>query len=80
MAATTWIFGGPGSDVIVGGSGDDELRPDAGQRPRLRGSGQRQHPRVRRGHFDNVDCGPGHDTAYVDKDEHTRHCERVKHR
>ncbi len=29
---------------------------------------------------DYVDCGKGFDTAYVDKGDRTRRCERVKHR
>ena len=28
---------------------------------------------------DYVDCGKGFDTAYVDKGDRTRRCERVKH-
>ena len=74
------ISGGPGTDLIHGGSGDDEIRPDAGNDHVFAGPGNDNIHAFAGGDFDYVDCGPGYDTAFVDKGERTRRCERVKHR
>jgi len=46
----------------------------------LGGSGDDRVHAFGGGKADYVDCGPGHDVAYVDRGERTRRCEKVKHR
>ena len=70
----------PGQRRLYGGPGDDELRPDAGNDRVYGGPGNDTIHAFGGGDHDYVDCGPGNDTAYVDKGEQTRRCERVKHR
>jgi Ca2+-binding RTX toxin-like protein len=79
-AGNDTLTGGAGNDVIDGGAGDDEIRPDAGNDVVHAGAGNDSIHAFGGGHHDYVDCGPGKDTAYVDKGERTRRCERVKHR
>ena len=66
--------------MVDGGPGNDELRPDAGDDRVLAGSGNDKIHAFGGGKRDYIDCGPGADTAYADKGDRTRRCERVKHR
>ena len=70
--------GGPGKDRISGGEGLDKLRggPSADHiraADRSRGRAGRGLPPA-----DDVDCGPGDDTAIVDPDDRVRRCENVE--
>ncbi len=64
------LKGGPGNDVLYGGPGRDTLLGGAGQ-DTIRAQ---DHQR------DTIDCGPGRDTAYVDKVDKVVNCEAVHRR
>jgi Ca2+-binding RTX toxin-like protein len=53
------VFGGAGDDTLTGGPGFDEIYGEAGN----------DVIRADDGTPDMVDCGPGDDTAYVDRNE-----------
>jgi Ca2+-binding RTX toxin-like protein len=72
-----WLYGGVGDDTIFGGAGNDVLSGGAGHDGLYSGTGS-DHVDVRDGERDVVDCGPGIDTARVDRFDVLRHCERVK--
>ena len=87
-ALASELDGGPGHDRLTGGSHDDRLAGGSGA-DRLRGLGGRDHlmggsgrdrlhARDRR--RDRVDCGPGTDTAIVDRKDVVRRCERTRRR
>jgi len=79
------LWGGTGADRLVGGSGADELWGGAGAdrltggsgRDRFHGGGGRDVIDARDGARESVDCGPGRDTARVDRRDRVRGCERV---
>lgn len=79
------LAGGSGRDVIEGGPGDDVLRGDGsfpgeeGVDPdRLLGGSGDDRILARDGRRDTIDCGPGRDTATVDRRDRVRNCERVR--
>jgi hypothetical protein len=61
------LLGGPGKDHLVGGSGKD----------RLDGGSGNDVISARDGRRDVVRCGPGRDSATVDRTDDVRGCERV---
>ncbi len=65
-----YLSGGPGNDTITGSTGKDTI---------LGGSGNDTISARDRGR-DIVDCGPGSDTATVDRQDSVKHCEHVKRR
>jgi Ca2+-binding RTX toxin-like protein len=77
------IRAGRGRDKVHGNDGDDDIRlQDGGDRVHA-GNGDdhiKSQGRRARGHgVDRVNCGPGQDTAVVDRwDRVKRNCERVR--
>lgn len=78
------LSGGPGKDRIKGGSGDDRLFADAGGALMVGGKGRDEFNivdgeqiggegddliKARDGTLDEINCGPGEDTAIVDEAE-----------
>jgi hypothetical protein len=68
LAGNDVLFGGRGNDILVGGLGRD----------RLFGGPGNDTLRARDGLRDVVDCGPGRDTAIVDRTDRVSGCERVR--
>jgi Ca2+-binding RTX toxin-like protein len=69
-----YLDGGAGADWLYGGGGTDRLRGGAGSDHLFGGPG----PDVilaRGGGVDFVNCGGGHDVAYVDKHDRVKNCE-----
>jgi Ca2+-binding RTX toxin-like protein len=62
------VYSFAGNDVLTGGSGIDRIEAGAG----------RDLARVRDGRRDIVGCGPGRDTAVVDRVDVVRGCEVVR--
>jgi hypothetical protein len=56
-----------GNDTVVGGPGEDRIDAGPGADRVLARDGER----------DRIDCGHGHDTAWVDAVDRARNCERV---
>jgi ABC-2 type transport system ATP-binding protein len=71
------IAGQGGSDRLGGGGGEDLLLAGRG-RDRVSGGADRDKIRAAGGGGDVVRCGPGRDTAKVDRRDRVRGCERVK--
>lgn len=61
------IDGGPGNDTISGGQGTNKVKGGAGK----------DTINVADGKKETVDCGPGRDTARVDKRDKVKGCEKV---
>lgn len=61
------LFGGPGNDTLVGGSGATSYFGGPGNDRLMAANGRR----------DSVNCGTGTDTAYVDPIDIVRTCKRV---
>ncbi|MCC6831936.1 MAG: hypothetical protein IT200_11375 [Thermoleophilia bacterium] len=82
------LSGGPGRDRLEGGAGDDTLGGDAGGdlliggtgRDLLAGGAGADVIRTRDGVRDVVRCGPGRDTAVVDRRDAVTGCEIVVRR
>jgi len=71
------LQGGRGRDALDGGPGDDRLTGGYSA-DRLRGGAGRDRIVALDGTRDIVDCGPGRDTAIVDRrDRVSKNCERV---
>jgi uncharacterized repeat protein (TIGR01451 family) len=75
-AGNDTLSGGAGNDHLDGGPGNDKLTGGSGRDHITGGSGNdtinaRDHAR------DTIDCGPGTDTAIVDRVDSVRHCEHV---
>jgi Ca2+-binding RTX toxin-like protein len=73
------LSGSNGKDYLSGGNGNDTITGSAGKDTILGGPGNdtinaRDHGR------DIVDCGPGSDTATVDRKDSVKHCEHVHRR
>jgi Ca2+-binding RTX toxin-like protein len=70
------LLGDEGNDVLDGGLGNDTLEGGSGIDRMLGGSG---NDRIRAvdGKRDTIDCGPGRDTARVDRGDRVKRCERV---
>jgi hypothetical protein len=62
------LDGGAGADRINGGFHPDGLRGGAGDDLIL----------AQGGSFDDVDCGSGHDIAYIDSTDTVRGCEVIR--
>jgi dipeptidyl aminopeptidase/acylaminoacyl peptidase len=71
------IAGGDGNDRISGGTGNDVLYGGSGRNLILGGPGN-DSIHARNHQHDTVDCGPGRDTAYVDRIDSVKGCERVQ--
>jgi Ca2+-binding RTX toxin-like protein len=71
-----YLEGGRGEDVLSGGAGDDQLYGGF-DRDRLRGGSGDDTLSAYDGERDLVDCGPGDDTAEVDRLDVVRGCEHV---
>jgi Ca2+-binding RTX toxin-like protein len=81
-----YIAGKPRADDLYGGRGQDEVRAGNGRdrvfggrgRDQLYGGGGNDTMNARDGYSDDVNCGLGTDTAYVDKrDRVNENCEDV---
>jgi len=70
------VFGGPGNDTITAGNGRDLLEGGPG-RDTIKAGGGNDRIEARDGYRDVIDCGPGNDTAEVDRRDLVRNCEHV---
>jgi RTX calcium-binding nonapeptide repeat (4 copies)/WD40-like Beta Propeller Repeat len=78
------LDGGPGDDTIAGGASRDTIKGGPGK-DLLKGEGGSDRIHARDGERDVVDCGwnnatTGPDTAWVDRSDVVRHCQRVQRR
>lgn len=79
------IYGGAGKDLLYGGAGNDRIYGGAGNDTIVAGSGKdyvdggpgNDVIKARDGQKDVVRCGPGRDTARVDKIDVVSGCEHV---
>jgi hemolysin A len=78
------LKGGPGQDVILGGKGNDRIRGGDGENQLNMVDGVEQGSpgndviNARNGKPDEIDCGAGNDTVYVDRAEDGVYdCEKV---
>lgn len=71
------LFGRGGNDTLYGGAGNDLLDGGLGLDRYFGGTG-RDTIRARDGRRERIDCGPGRDTAIVDKGDAVRGCEIVR--
>ncbi len=71
------LSGGGGNDLLLGGPGRDRLNGGRG-RDVLEGGAGRDRLEARDGKRDRVGCGPGRDTAVVDRGDRVRGCENVE--
>ena len=70
--------GGPGTDRLIGGPGDDGFKDfDGGTTIRGRGGRDRIRADGRSSPPDTIDCGPGIDKAYVNATDSVVNCEKV---
>jgi urease beta subunit len=67
LAGKDTLYGGAGNDTLIGGPGKDKLYGGTGNDTIRAVDGER----------DVIDCGPGRDTAYVDKRDLIKNCERA---
>jgi hypothetical protein len=70
------VFGGPGNDTIRTGSGRDLIEGGPG-RDSISAGGGDDRIEARDGFRDVIDCGPGNDTAEIDRLDVVRNCEHV---
>lgn len=70
------LDGESGKDTLIGGSGNDKLRGGTGNDKLYGGYGNDTFA-ARDGVKDVISCGPGTDTAYVDRYDYTYGCEYV---
>jgi hypothetical protein len=73
------LYGAGGKDLLDGGAGKDKLNGGAG-RNTYAGGGGADVISARNGAKDRIDCGPGRDTAIVDKVDVVKRCETVRRR
>ncbi len=71
------LYGRGGNDTLYGDAGNDLLDGGAGLDRFFGGTG-RDTIRARDGRRERIDCGPGRDTAIVDKGDVVRGCETVR--
>lgn len=77
------LGGGDGNDRVDGGTGNDRLDEKAlggGGRDRLLGGGGRDKISTADGTKDRADCGPGRDTAVLDRTDTQRRCDSIRRR
>jgi hypothetical protein len=79
------LIGGAGRDVMYGGGGSDRISCGEGAGDRAFGEAGADRVSCRdrrptRANRDVIDCGPGRDTAVVDRFDIVRHCEVVVRR
>jgi hypothetical protein len=77
LGGNDMLLGLGGNDVLYGGKGADTLYGGLGA-DRLYGGPGNDVLRARDGRRDVVDCGPGRDTAYVDRIDRVSGCETLK--
>jgi hypothetical protein len=86
LRGADYIAGKPRADDLYGGRGKDKVRAGNGRdrvfggrgKDQLYGGGGNDTMNARKGYKDNVNCGLGTDTAYVDKRDHVnKDCENV---
>jgi Ca2+-binding RTX toxin-like protein len=77
--ANDTLKGGPAKDRLIGGGGKDKMVGGAG-RNTYKGGGGADAVKARNKKKDTINCGPGRDTALVDKIDTVRKCERVRRR
>jgi hypothetical protein len=70
------IWGGDGNDTIRSGAGSDSIDPGPGRDTVYAGTGA-DHVIANDGQRDVIDCGPGDDSARVDRVDVVRNCEHV---
>jgi Ca2+-binding RTX toxin-like protein len=73
------LLGEDGYDRLTGGSGRDRLDGGPGRNAYDAGSGDDQ-VKARNGRRETVRCGPGDDSASVDRNDRVRGCETVRKR
>lgn len=73
------LSGGTGKDLLIGGQGNDRITGGPGA-DRISGGIGNDTLNARDGVRENVSCGPGRDTAIVDRRDRTVGCERVLRR
>jgi Ca2+-binding RTX toxin-like protein len=86
LAGADCLLGGRGNDRLSGGSANDVLSGDAGNdrltggrgKNTYRGGSGRDTIRAANRVREKIDCGPGRDTARVDRKDKVRRCERVR--
>ena len=78
-AGNDTIHAHKGAGVIDGEGGKDHLFPGGGEDV-ARGGGGKDVIKAADGQPDVVDCGPGHDKAFVDHKDRVKRCERVRFR
>lgn len=71
------LYGGPHDDVLDGGKGNDLLVAGGGHN-QLSGGAGNDTIYATNHHRDTIDCGPGRDTAYVDRKDKVINCEHVQ--
>jgi Tol biopolymer transport system component len=74
-----FLYGLGGNDLLRADAGDDLVDGGAGRNALYAGAGN-DTLRARNGRRDLVDCGRGADTAFVDRNDRVRGCERVERR
>ena len=86
LRGSDYIAGKPRADDLYGNRGKDEVRAGKGRdrvfggrgEDQLHGGGGNDTMNARDGYKDNVNCGLGTDSAYVDKRDHVnKDCENV---
>jgi hypothetical protein len=75
-AGNDHLEGGVGKDTLSGGDGDDQLLPGPGTDHVNAGRGN-DSVSARDGVRDVIDCGPGRDSARIDRRDRVRGCEQV---
>jgi RTX calcium-binding nonapeptide repeat (4 copies) len=77
-AGDDYLWGGRGADSLYGAAGSDRLRGGPGA-DQIHGGPGSDVLFARDGEPDLIDCGSGHDLAYVDQNDRTSNCEAVSY-
>lgn len=77
LGGSDCLEGGAGNDTLVGGAGNDKLYGDRGRNRYDAGAGS-DFVHAVNGVRETIKCGPGNDTALVDRVDVTRGCEHVR--
>jgi hypothetical protein len=70
------VNGGPGPDALAGGGGNDHIKPGAGRDEVAAGAGNDTIDAVGGG-VDRINCGRGHDTVRLSRNDLIKGCEKV---